>query len=536
MSIPQIQIDDTLLDNGSWRKVIGKPVVLTDDTGVVHTIALEFLISATTSTEMDSRWRSTWSAFTLQSPRCKLWFDDDESNPTEDWFIGDTKHVEIVSAVSRMPDQPETSLKLHCVLTVTGITQIPLSTSSANDDSIQGLTSELKIAKSYMNNERFTISAEGSFTSTIDEDAYGPFVLSSVTDSGSGRARFTMSGSPTLPTFVPGMLIDVTGTTNYNGIHQVTAISDASDYIDTRTAYGSDETGLSGTVAIDDYVSAETNFENGINAILAVMGVAAGGAPDTTNELALISRQVTYESDRLDSLSFLLSAAPEALVTSIVDSAAARVQRGLQYVVAVNEPDMWDDSLVSSPIDVQIQGNVTIHKDAIDEQSLKAWWGQFRAAIREQVATDLASGELRERHADYTLDYVTHEVGFNIVCTGNYNGTLAYSKRTSYGEEVRYSAWQDTDGFDHIQVPKGAPVKIATQQISWLGEGALPEPAPPQAEPGFTYFGPIAKTLVSSEPMVTQAGDRYTQEEWEYRYLRLKLRQVGSPPAINPIT
>lgn len=551
MSKPQVEVEGTLLDNGSWRKLIGGIAFVSDDAGSVETLAVEFIIEADTAAQFDARWQETRDAFRLLNPRVKAWVDSSETLPTEDWYIQDGRHLEIHSTITELTERSQTQRKKHCMLTVAAVSQKDFAagsaTSSTSPANLPGLATDLEISRVYMNSERFTIAVSGVFKETVQEASSGPFVVSSVT-SQSGKARFTCSGSPSLPTFEAGMAIVVTGTTSYNGVHIVTAVDDSADTIDTKTLWQSDETGLTASVTFNTVTTAEENYESARSTILTdILGVASDGAPNATSEMVLVAETRALDSQRNGLMEFTLAAGPQGFVSSVTDTAGDRIERGLNFQMQVTKPGTWDESWTSAPLDVAVSGTISVRDTAEDEKELYAWWtDNFLPAIKQEIEARLGvSGDLVVKGEDIGIDYVTKELGFNLMVVAGYNGTLIYSRKEQKASELQYNIFEDTEGYDHVQRSAGFPRKSVTVVIEWTGEGDPDLTPSPPSEAGFSFFGPVRIGESESEPLTLPDGKIVRTRHKEYTYVRIRTKASGgsaSGPASggaspsNPVT
>lgn len=522
MGSPQITLDDKNLDNGSWRTAIGPLIVSSDIAGDTRTITQEFLIEGDDEDEITSRWSSTYADFTKLNPRIVARIDSESTDPAEDWIPGDSGNREMVSTVTVLEDQSQTNRKLHCLFTGVAITEVPRSTAGSTFTAT-GLLSEINIAKIYMESTRYVITASGRFGSTFTDDVHGPYNISSVSNNG-GKARFTLSGSPSLPTFTQGMRISVTGTNGYDGEHIVTSIDDGSDRIETKTTFGSPESPTA-TLTIGVATSAQANYDNARDSILTtLLGTDTDGDPNATTKFALINEEVDYESERQDFLNFTLTAAEEAMISGVQDSGGREVQRGLSYTILVDYPDLWDSNFVDPPLGIIVAGRVSIREAALTEQSAKQWWDQIEATILAQVKNDLGGSNVQHRNTRLTIDYQTLDVVFEIHAVGNFRGVISYTQTTTFQSEKAFSIWEDTDGYDHLQMSPAPPRKMATINVSYVAqEGVGPSDPPPPTESGFTYIL-IGKGEAIEDNLISEGGQSFWRRSLEYRYIRLRQR------------
>lgn len=535
MSDPQVKIDDVSLDNGSWRRIVGNPAVLSDGAGLVREFAIEFLIMGDTAAELDSRLEDTWNDFSQLNPRMRMWFDSSKVLPSFDWHTGDGIHVDMVSTVTMMPEESQTQKKLHCRLVVTATTQLPLSSSTPNatGQEIEGLVSKLAVAKLYMESERYTISAQGTFASTLNESAEGPYDLASVANN-SGKARFTLeSPDVVVATFDQGMFIDVSSPSAYEGRHFITAISGGGAILDTSTDYVSAEGDVNASVLLGTTDTAEDNFQAGRSLILEnILGTGDDGSPNATApHFTKLGETITYSSERKDTLDFVLTAGPASMTTGITAQSGNNVDRGLSFAVTFVPPEMWDIRHATPVWLVQAEGKLAIAEEARTEDEIYSWWEQIKPTVIAQIEAVVAGrvmAGLREKQTTIAIDYTTNDITFNIGFFGNFTGTIAFSLTESVTDKQPRTIWRDTEGNNPTQSPKGPMDRTKTIRVTWLGEsGAEPAIPNPPVESGFKYLFDSSQTVTQDSLTNPDTGFTYKSITRDYVFLRIKPVQAG---------
>lgn len=538
MGEPQIKIDENALDNGSWRKVIGKLAMTTDDSGKVRTVGLEFLIEASTAAEINSRFTETYEAFCLKNPRIRAWYDDGAALPAIDWFPGiagdDGLPGETVCVITQMPERSETTRKLHCVLIATCLFESAVSPSGHTGTALgnkQGLLTEVELVKEWFDGRRYTLSAHGTFGASYDDDALGPFTLTGVTNNG-GKARFAFS-SATLPALAEGMRLEVGSGSTYQGSHIITAINDTTDVIDTLTTYEVTESSLTVACTIGTVTSGEANYQAARSSILTeLLETGTNGVPASASpHMALLSEKLAYNSERQDVVEFNLVSGPQSLASGVT-TGGAPVERGLSYAIKFNQPELWDDEHAPAITEVLVAGKFALTEDARTADSLYSWWskrGGMRDAILSQLNADtalLGSGILLLRQDEVDIDYTTNDVRFGLAMVGNYTGTLAYGKHITYSSKKAYTIFEDTDGYDHVQYTKSPPRKMASVTVTWTGDGAAPGQPSPPSEAGYQWLYD-SDTLLLDENLVGPSGRDFRKVVREWNFIRVRQRDGG---------
>lgn len=534
----QAKINGVSLDNGSWRTIVDWPAIIRSDDGRQEKFAVDFLIEADTAAEMDSRWESTYDDFTTKNPRLQVWLDDSKATPTIDWYVGDNTHLSMVSIVSMRPEANRTQKKILMTLVVSADCEPPQTLGGPVSElgaDIQGLATTLEVAKHYMGSERYMLTASGVFVSTLNESAEGPYDLASVANN-SGKARFSLEAPDVIvASFDEGMFIDVSSPSAYEGRHFITAISGGGATIDTDTDYVSVEGDVGATVLVGTTTTAEDNFQNGKSQILVnLLETGTNGQPNATApHMTKIAETISFTSEQKDALEFVLGSAPESELLAAT-SGGNYVQRGLQYNVVFAQPPGWDSKLVAPIQMITIEGKVGVQKDAVtDTFDLTFWWNQMEAEIIaavEAISNQRFGGSLRHRGTRVYIDYTTLDIQFTIECIGAYNGTVSYSARESFSEKQLRTVWSDTDGYDHIQEPKGATRKMATVTVDWIGDaGNFPPTPKPPKESGFLYLYSSSE-IGKQERLEDEDGNLYDSVSMSFHFERFRPKEGGPGP------
>ena len=528
MADPQVKLDDLLLDNGSWRRIVGNPAVLLDRAGVAREFHVELLIEGDTADERLSRFQSTFDDYYLLNARLRVWFDTATTLPTLDWHTGDGKTTETVATVSMLPEESQTQGKLHCIFSFIASTQIDYSEvvpSSDGIEEIEGLAAPLELSKMFMDSEKYTLSVKGTFKSTLNESAEGPYNLESVSNN-SGKARFTLeSPDVIIADYDDGMYIDV-DSGDYAARHFISAISGGGAIIDTTTDYAADEGDVGATILVGTTSTAEDNFAAAKNNILTnLLETDTAGRPNSVwPYMTKLGETLIYTSTRKDQLEFVLVSGPSALKINLNNSGNEDVARGLNYTVRYEPAEMQDTSHHGLLWNVIIDGQCAIN-DPDEERDLATWYDDIELAVWaevESIANARIGGRLRKRLSKFGVDYATGDTTFTIVFYGNYSGTVSYSRSQAIATKQPRTIWRDTDGNNPTQSPKGPPDRGMVITVNWLGDaGGGPSPPPPPSEGGFKYIYD-GDSLVANDDFEDSEGNRYSSKRMEYTYTRIK--------------
>lgn len=531
MGSVRVMVNDTELVVSGQREIVGPPAILSDDAGKVRTFAIEFIVQGDTAAEVDSRFSDAFDDLATRNGRLRCWLDDDKALPTIDWWIGDGIHLETMSTVSMLPEESQTQRKLHCVLTFSALTELnqtPLA-GPGGGAALTGQASRIEIAKSYLDSERYTLSCQGAFKSTLNAAAEGPYNLVSVSSNG-GKARFTLQSPDAISAaFAEGMFIDVSSPSAYEGRHFITALSTGNTVIDTETAYDSAEGDVNATLLLGTTTTAEANFAAAKSTILVnLLETGTDGQPASTAPFMVkLSETIGISSEDSDILEFVLTSGPQSMKTTVARQSGALVERGLSYVVRFMAPDSWDSKFVTPAVGVAIEGKVAIDQVARTEQELHVWWDLMRPQIVAEVAQKAVArhgGTFLVRSHEVGIDYTTNDVTFSIYGLTNYNGTIAYSSTATYSDVKRRTEWEDTDGYEHAQETKGPPKRTCVMMVDWLGDqGASPPIPKPPAEGGFVWDFD-SKTVTEHKQLEDEAGNYFDNIKYQVQYSRRRPR------------
>jgi hypothetical protein len=531
MAAVKVMIDDTLLDDGSTRQIVGHPYFLSDEAGRMSEFKCEFILHAATAAAFDTLYDSTFDGLELLNPRLRYWQDSSTVLPTVDWFPGDGKHFDIVSSITILADESRTQRKIHCMLSVVAMKQLDLSPTMppATGSAIAGLSSKIEVTKLYLDSERYTLSAAGSFKSVLNPSVEGPYDLASVSSSG-GKARFTLEAPDVIVAAFAAadrQFIDVSSPSAYAGRHFIRAISGGGAIIDTTTAFVSVEGDVNATVLYGDTTSADEAFQAAKSLICTtILETGANGSPSSTEPyMVKTSESLAYSSEIKDSLDFVLVSQPSPMITTAVNLAGQAVERGLMFTVQYIPVELWDDEFAPAPVGVVIQGKTAILQGDLDENTLDQWWAVIKGSILHEVRPTIASvtgGPFHEKFTNVSLDPGTNDVSFTIAGLGNYNGTVSYSRLTTTHAEQPRTVWRNTDGTMPVQEPPGPQEKFVTIRIQWIGEsgGQPPNPVPP-TESGYTYLFQESG-VVQEDNMTDPNGIHFTSRTIDHTYLRIK--------------
>lgn len=527
MGQPNVIIDTETLDNGTWRRIIGQPAAAQQESGTLDTFAVEFVIEADDAATLHTRFQSTEAALTRNGPRFQFTLDEDAGTNLFDWAPGDGTHFEVTSNIAWSDDDFHTARRMHLVLMVAADRTMPTGEGIGGGYlEYDGQESEISVAENYDQSGVLTRVVTGSFVSTFDEEANGPFTTTDIADDGSGFAEFTLTGS--LPVFKTGMKLKVpAGTTAYNGVHIVTAIS-GQDVV-TGTAFVGAESTLSavthigeGTTAVENYEVAEPNI------FTKYLEVGSSGEKDATSLLALTGKDTSTRSDIGTDMQFILSARRQDYEPTAVES-TVNVTRGWELDVASKPISGWFLSQGAVPTELIAQGQVWLDK-ALTTKSPAAYWADVEDGIRTEIDTQ-AGETTRVLLSQQTFDPVANTIRFHYTLRTTGSNTLTYQKSTATATAPNFTMWSDANGDDLIQRPARADNKVVTITARRVGEGFVAYNAlvgAPPSEGGFKYME-IDRNETVVGPKSTEWSVNTYDQSVAVSFKRTKPKSGGGP-------
>lgn len=535
MAGPNIYVDNNALDNGTWRRFVGSVARSMEPSGDNETLGVEFIVQGSTKAEFITRVQSTETDFVKRGSRVRFFTDTVES-PLYDWSPGDTVHADTFCSVEWVIEESHTVYSARLRFFATAPRTLPTggggSTQTGNFFPLTGQTSEIRLTEEYSEDGTLSISASGHFAPTAANSG-SPLTLTTI-ETDAGYARFVVTG--TMPTFVAGMRIVVTGSTGYNGTHFVTAIS--GQKFTTKTAFAAGETGLSGAVQVQLVTSGEDNYLVARGTILtSYLGVYSTGAPDsTTGRVLLLEHLIKDSPDGLE-VDFILTAGPQKFIPTSFGSGSANSSRGFDFQLSISEPEMWFPDAGPKPKLIAATGTFTVDKLVVSSTKLYSWYLLSKSDFAARVAAEavVSSSGLKLVSTVVGIDYTMNSVKFTNVYRSNWTGVIDFSREYAYSEHLDYSAWSDADGYDVAQRPNRAIPKTCVVTTMRVGEGEADlTPTQPPSESGYTYIE-VNRDAQKKGPFITEFSNN-TFYQFDVRtYVRFRFKSGGGSVGMQEV-
>lgn len=528
MAGPNIYVDTKVLDNGTWRRIVGGVARSMEPNGESETLAVEFIVQGSTKAEFITRIQSTEADFVKTGARIQFFTDTAES-PLYDWSPADAAHPSTMTSVEWVQEESHTvysaRLRFYASAARYPATGAGGGAGPNNYFVYTGQTSEIRLTEEYNEDGTLTISASGHFAPTAANSG-APMTLTAVSTS-SGFAKFTVTG--TMPTYATGMRIIVAGTVAYNGTHIVSAIS-GQNFI-SKTLFGAGETPGAATVQVQSLTSGETNYLAARSTILQTyLGTGANGVPSGSTNRVLLHENLIHDGPEGNEVDFILTAGPQPYIpTALVDGGGANVTRGFDFQLAVSEPETWFSEAGPKPKLIAATGTFNVDKQVVSSTKLYSWYLASKDGFAARVAAEatVSSSGLKLMATVVGIDYTLNCVKFSNVYRSNWTGVVDYSREYSYNERLDYSGWSDADGYDVAQRPNRAVPKTCVVTTMRLGEGEADLTPPAPAESGYTYVE-VAKDLQKKGPFITEFSNNVFFQHDVRTFVRFRFKAGGA--------
>lgn len=520
----QLKVDEVQLDNGTWRRLVDQFDIRSMPGNGQKTVVCKFIITGDTPTELNTRWKQTRDDFIKTNPRVLVWADSSTTTPTEDisWFDG--RHTSIETRVSWDYGHTQTGLSIVCLFICLAQEAQPPSSDNSRTNQFRGQHGEIVISAAYSAGLISSRVVECQFVSTFQEGFAGPFTLTTVENDGSGKARFVFSGGPNLPTFKIGQKITITGTTNYNGTHEVSAINNTTDKITTTLPFGIAESGLSGTGTLGQPTTGLENYIDAREDILSdYLLVETDGGWNGTEGLALTGETIKQDPDG--------QVVNVTLASSymVIDLTAIPSVRAFEMAVSRITPEKYDPVGGNEPTTYAAKGHFIVDKDALGSTAMAGLYALVDASIKSEVERQLGE-TVKYVSKKYTSSADFMAVDFELTFLASDVDVFRFNITIQEDEVFNFASHIDADGYDLVQLPPGGAAKTCIVTVERTGYGRIDLSTfltPPL--PGGGTYQMISRTKTYDSQKLTPSGDVIVDEAWSasYRLFRLR-RNIGS--------
>jgi len=493
----------------------------------IREIAIAGLLTGSSTTDLQTKWDTLKTTVNTRDKSVQVSVDGTATNYLEEFFLSDGKTTGIVTFVSGDPTRIGTGTSMPIVMYVMAQEYVAEAVSGGTagiTSKYLGQVGDWRLMKIFSDARVESRVLTISFGTLFDKEAYGSYNFTAVSDVG-GFAKFTFgSGDMGGITFKQGMKLFVSGSTNYNGTWEVTAVDTGADTVTTKAVYSGTDTGA----AIIGEATAPTEvYDNARSSLLTLLGVGADGTRDTTTGLVLSGESKEEHNDLID---VVLNA---EWTEKNYDGDIRNVQIALQRVEI---PDWPSQGAGDPPVSLAVVVTFSVDKDQAGTTDPYPMW----ATIRNQVLADIKSaaeatdavGPIDE---NVSWDKKAGTVAVNLSFIAKNTSVFNYNTVVSTHQELDFVSWKDPDGFDYIQTGAEPIMKIISITVTRVGVGDVELGAPTPVEPGYTFINISDQDGYQTPINRRNVGEVWTQTR-TFVYKRFKLRTGADPRVRNPVT
>jgi hypothetical protein len=520
----QIIVDNVNLDNTTSRRMLGQ--IKNTEAGGQKTVLATFIITGDTATEFNQNWAAAQLAFNKKNPRVVLYCDDSATEHTEDISWLDGRHTEVNTSISWDPAYTQTGRSAVCTFTCTAIMTLPAPSAGGGSvaNEFKGQEGSIKLVKVYSTGGIKTRIVEAIFQTTYNATAGGTFVITTVS-SGTGGAAFTLTG--TLPAFKVGQKIKVTGTTNYNGTHEIISISGQT--VTVSKPFGSGETGLTASGTIGEATTGEENYTTAEPTLLTDYLLCDNdGSRNTTNGFVFAGK--TIRAIDAEGGGVMATLTSTEMLQSDIDGAVPSV-REFTCVTTIRKPDAYDPKGGAEPVIYVGKGRITVDRTQLGSTTLSSIYTSAASSIVAEVAAQagLSAGALRVIGLAQALSRDGMFVEFEVQYTGANVTATSFNTTTQETDQQPIIAHRDSEGYHILQVPPGPPDGSVIKTCTRTGFGDLSLAAfiAPPVQSGFTFVR-ISTSKMKVKPKLTPAGEEIYEATWSSLFNRYRVRKGGT--------
>lgn len=469
-----------------WRRIIG---TFGDDTGLdgKRVLAVDFYIYANDAATLEARKAATIADFDKVNGRFTLTLDDTGGGLFADVAPNDGIHSDTACVIVQQANKAQTGHRLNMRLLCVAGVSLPSAggVPGASVPTWEGLVGNIAYGKDFNSARIEAYRFLATFTTTFDDDQYGPFTVNSVETAG-GKARFVVATAP--PTFKAGMRLKITAGTAYLGIHLITAIDVATKKITTDTAYTATATG---TAYVGNVKTGEENYLAVRSTILTdYMKVETSGARDepgvdpvTDPSSKMVLKSEVRDGKDKDQNQFQVFLQSGYMKRKLENTASAR---GLSMQLARSEPERWPKDGGPKPLYLGVKASVPCDVTVLGDGKLYAVWeASLKADVEAAVMDETGETALKPLSISVGFDDESGRIECQCTYQARNSVNVAYSVETTIKiDDNRIRAQESgSEGFHVDQRPPGPPPGTATVTATRVGAGnALPTVNPPPCD------------------------------------------------------
>lgn len=518
-----VKIDGVEVNGVDGRRLHGQ---ITDSRSALELreIVVAGLITGSTVTDLQTKWETAKSVCNTINKSAQVSIDSAATNFLEEFFLSDGKTTKIETYISGDISRIGTATTMPFVLfiRVSEYVATPTGGNAGVTPRYQGQVGDWRLMTIYNEARVESRVLTISFATLFDDDAYGPFTISSVEDVG-GKARFVVTTAP--PAYTVGMKLFVSGSTLYNQTHVVTAVDVGNKKVTVDTAYAGNDTG---TALIGEATSPQDVYDTARATLLTdVLGVGTDGTRDSTTGLVLSNETVEVQNDIVNVV--LNAEWTEKSYDADVRNLSIAVQR-------VELPDWPSVNAGPAPVSLGAVVTFSVDKDQAATDNPYPMWATIRASVIADILAAVndsdAVGPIDEA---VSYDKKAGVVAVNLSFLAKNTSIFSYSVVTTVHEELDYVSWKDSEGYDYIQHGAEPLTKIVAITVTRVATNTSSLDVPPPEESGYRYL--IISTEQGDQTPIERkgVGTVWTQSKTTV-WKRFKLRSGGNPRVRNPVT
>lgn len=488
-------------------------------------------VTGSDSEDLNDKWKATQELCREFSPRVVIKPDSTTTNNLIDIFAGDGTTVQLTTFVSADTTRAPSATTYPFILHIIASENVPTGSGGNPNDPLifQGQVGDWKLTTTFNDARVESRALMISFGSTFDEDAYGPFTINSVSNEG-GKARFNLAA---LDEDAIGQTFYVSGSTLYDGPHEVTDLNEGSNYIDTNTTYAGDDTG---TGMLGATVEPETNYDAARSSLLTdLLGTEADGSRGSTTGLVLSGESKGLENDVITVI----------LSSDWVEREYNTALRSFQMGVTVADVPDWPDDPNAGfpPKNISVIVTFSVDKEVAGTANPYPMW----ATIRPTVLARLEAGTAGELFGPIDENVAFDENTGVVMATLSFlaiNGTeFSYAKQVNTHRRFEYMSWMDPEGYHAIQHAADPVDEFVTISVTRSGVGEVDiedfiedaDTLTILSPPPYRYIE-ITADLGLDQPITRRnIGSIYTQTAVKV-FRRFRMRDGEDPRERNPVT
>lgn len=523
-------INGTEVNNTDGRRLHGQ--INDIRTATTRELSCNGILTAATTELLQERWETAQQAFNQKDKRVTAKIDSSTVSFLEDFFPGDGRTINIetfiTGDISRLGTA--TSMPFRVVAIVSEI--LPnITTTKPNSPTQVKYRGQVGDWRKTVTFGESRVESRGyivQFARLYDKEAYGQFNIVGITNVG-GFAVFELATAPPAFDETLDQKLFVSGTTNYNTVHDITAIDVGTKKVTTTTPWSADETGV---CYLGEATTPEELYAAVRGDILSdQLGVGTEGTRDSTTGLVLTGETKGVEADTLTVI----------LTSEWTEKSYDDDIRNLSISLSKSETTDWPTIQGAGDPPVTLTAVVTFSVDKVQAAQVNPalMWATVRSSV---IADVMANGELVGGKGPYdeniSFDIKTGVVSVTMSFLATNTTVYKFTRVYHYHEELQYTTWKDFGGYDYIQTASDPVMQIVTASATRVGVGEINLTIDPPQQSGYTFVE-ISRDEGREAPFKRRnVADNIVAQHITIAWRRFRLRagQTANPRVRNPVT